>query len=75
MYILSVIHKFISVEIIEIFMFVLQDFYSVLGVSKNANKSEIKSGEYASDQFYVIGIHFSTCQFHLRCQSMVPISI
>lgn len=41
-------------------MFLLQDFYSVLGVSKNANKSEIKSGEYASDQFCIIGIHFSS---------------
>lgn len=51
MYILHVIHKFISVEIIENVMFLIQDFYSVLGVSKDANKSEIKSGKYASDRF------------------------
>ena len=29
----------------------MQDFYSVLGVSKNASKSEIKSGIYTSGSF------------------------
>lgn len=35
-----------AASLIFIFIWVLQDFYSVLGVSKNSSKSEIKTGEF-----------------------------
>lgn len=50
---------------------IMQDFYSILGVSKNANKSEIKSGMF--NQFFAIKIHLNINQFHHKCRSMALI--
>ena len=46
-----------------LFMLIIQDYYSVFGVSKNASKSEIKSGEchllgYLSDFYFFVLLLF-----------------